>query len=144
MGTTALIIIALVSYSLFEIFSAQSGGKIDANLSASIFNGIGFILPIGIYLLYNLIQGRETITTTSKGVIFSIIAGISIAIFSIALVKIFEKGGNLSFVVPLVYGGSIILTGIIGYLWLGEKISTQHLIGLIIATIGIMTIALSK
>jgi uncharacterized membrane protein len=138
------IIVATIFYSLFQIFSGQSSGKIDANLSASIFNGIGAMIPLVVYLIYNMIRNHESVPTTSKGIVYSVIAGLAIAVFSIALVKSFEKGANISFVIPLVYGGSIVLTSIISNFWLSEKISNWHLIGLGLIAAGFVTIIISK
>jgi len=76
--------------------------------------------------------------------IFSVIAGIAIAIFSVVFVKLFEKGGNMSFVIPLVYGGSIVLTSIVSHVWLSEKISLWNLVGLVVISFGFLIIVTSK
>ncbi len=144
METSLFVVIALVSYSMFEIFSSQAGGKIDANLSSSIFNGLGIVIPLGSYVIYNILKRQETLPSTPKGIIFSVIAGIAIAIFSIVFVKIFEKGGNVSFVIPLIYGGSIVLTSIISRVWLNEKISLGNIVGLVLISLGFLIIVVSK
>ena len=123
-------IIALIFYTLFQVFIGQSGGKIDANLSAFIFNGLGAVIPISLYLLYKVSKKTSTIPTTKIGVLYSVLGGVAIAIFSIALVKAFEKGGNVSLIIPLVYGGSIVLATLIGRLGYGEKVDPWHLFGL--------------
>jgi uncharacterized membrane protein len=143
MESILFIIIALVFYALFQIFTGQAGGQIDAFLSAFIFNGLGALLPIGIYIIYNMLSNNETVASTSKGITYSIYAGLAIAIFSVALVKSLEKW-DVSFVIPLVYGGSIVLAAIIGKLWLGEKISPLHFSGLVLISIGFATIVISK
>ena len=137
-------IIALVFYTLFQVFIGQSGGKIDANLSAFIFNGLGALIPITIYILYKLSRKANIVPSTKIGVIYSILGGIAIAIFSIALVKAFEKGGNISLIIPLVYGGSIVLSALIGSIWYREKIDAWHLLGLVLITLGFIVIVLAK
>lgn len=144
METILFIIVAIVSYAIYGIFSSQAGGKLDANLSSSIFNGLGMVVPLGSYVVYNIIKNNKTIPTTTRGIIFSVIAGIAIAIFSVVFVKLFEKGGNVSFIVPLVYGGSIVLTAIISRMWLGEKISMWNFVGLVLISLGFLTIVISK
>lgn len=137
-------IIALVFYTLFQVFIGQSGGKIDANLSAFIFNGLGAIIPISLFFLYRLGKKAGTIPTTKMGVVYSVLGGIAIAIFSVALVKAFEKGGNISLVIPLVYGGSIVLAAIVGRMGFGEKIGGWHLFGLVLITLGFVVIVIAN
>lgn len=137
-------IIALVFYTLFQVFIGQSGGKIDANLSAFIFNGLGAIIPITLYFLYKLSKKTSAVPSTKMGVIYSVLGGVAIAIFSIALVKAFEKGGNISLVIPLVYGGSIVLSALIGSIWFEEKVDAWHLLGLVLISLGFVVIVLAN
>jgi len=137
-------IIALVFYTLFQVFIGQSGGKIDANLSAFIFNGLGAIIPISLYFLYKFSKNTSTLPTTKTGVTYSILGGLAIAVFSIALVKAFEKGGNVSLIIPLVYGGSIVLAALIGRLGYGEKVGAWHLFGLALISLGFVVIVLAN
>jgi uncharacterized membrane protein len=143
MGLLLLIILATVSYTLFDLFAALAGNKIDSNISATIFNGIGTVFPIATYLIVRFHQQSKIITSSKFGILYSIFAGISIAIFSILLIKIYEKGG-LSYVVPLIYGGSIVLASIIGILFLKEQTSIMQIIGIIVVAVGISLIVISK
>lgn len=126
------------------MFIGQSGGKIDANLSAFIFNGLGAIIPISLYFLYKFNKKANAVPTTKMGVIYSLLGGIAIAVFSIALVKAFEKGGNVSLVIPLVYGGSIVLAALIGRLGYGEKLDPWHFFGLVLISLGFVVIVLAN
>ncbi len=40
MGLLLLIILAIIFYTLFDIFASRASGKMDANLSSVIFNSI--------------------------------------------------------------------------------------------------------
>lgn len=143
MSLIVLIIIATILYTLFEIFASRAGNKIDANLSSVIFNSLGAILPLVIYAFYKLSKGTKLITTTNPGIIYSILAGIAIALFSIFLIKIFEKGG-LAYVVPLIYGGTVALTSLTGWLIFKESVSGLQILGTTIVVIGIGLIIFSK
>ena len=137
-------IIALIFYTLFQVCIGRTGGEIDANLSAFIFNGLGAIIPITFYFLYRLSKKVSTVPTTKMGVVYSVLGGVAIAVFSIALVKAFEKGGNVSLVIPLVYGGSIVLAALIGSLGYGEKVDPWHMLGLVLISLGFVVIVLAN
>jgi uncharacterized membrane protein len=142
-GIIFLIILATIFYTLFDIFASKASGKMDANLSSVLFNGIGAILPLVIYGYLKLDKKVGLIPTTTSGITNSLLAGVSIAIFSILLIKIFEKGG-LSYVVPLIYGGSILLASLFGWLVFKESVSTIQLIGIFIILLGIGIVIYSK
>lgn len=143
MSLILLIILATIFYTLFQIFSSRAGNKIDANLSAVIFNGLGVALPLVIYAFYKFTKGVKLIATTSSGIIYSVLAGIAIALFSVLLIKIFEKGG-LAYVIPLIYGGTIALASLTGWLFFKESVSGLQLLGIVVAIIGIVLIIFSK
>jgi uncharacterized membrane protein len=138
-----LITLATILYTLFDIFASRAGNKIDANLSTIIFNGLGAIVPLVIYSYYKISNGTKLIATTSSGIIYSILAGVAISFFSILLIKIFEKGG-LAYVTPLIYGGTIALASLAGWLLFEESVSGLQLLGIVIIIIGITLVIISK
>ena len=143
MSLIVLIILATILYTLFDIFASKASSRIDANLSSVIFNGLGAILPLVIYVFYKFSKGARLVTTTSSGIIYSILAGVAIAGFSILLIKIFEKGG-LAYVVPLIYGGTIVLASLTGWLIFKESVSGLQILGIAVVVIGIGLIVFSK
>ena len=142
MGLLALIILATIFYTLFDVFASKAGNKIDASYSSFLFNGVGASIPL-IVFFYLKSKGAEIIPTTKEGILYSILAGVAIAIFSILLITIFQKGG-LSYVVPLIYGGTIILASVIGYLFLREQVSGLQWLGIVVITVGIALVIISK
>ncbi len=142
MSLLILILLATVFYTLFDIFASRAGGKVDANLSSVLFNSIGAILPLIIYF-YLKSKKTDLLPTTTSGIVASLAAGVSIALFSILLIKIFEKGG-LAYVIPLIYGGSILLASLTGWLIFKESVSTLQLIGVFVIVVGIGLVIYSK
>jgi transporter family protein len=138
-----LIILAILSYAAFEIFSARAGGSIDANLSSIVFNGLGVLVPLVFYVFMKM-TGERLIDTTSRGMWSSLLAGIAIAVFSVSLIKIFEKGGELSYVIPLIYGGSIIIAAAYGIMVLKDDVTPLSIVGIVLITLGIGVIIASK
>lgn len=143
MSLIVLIILATILYTLFDIFASKASNEIDANLSSVIFNGLGAILPLVIYVFYKFSKGAKLVTTTSSGITYSVLAGVAIAGFSILLIKIFEKGG-LAYVVPLIYGGTVVLASLNGWLIFKESVSGLQILGIAVVVIGIGLIVFSK
>lgn len=138
-----LIILATIFYALFGIFTSRASGAIDANLSAVIFNGLGSVIPLLTYIFLKFIKGTKLIAISVPGIIYSILAGVAIAIFSVLLVKIFEKGG-LAYVMPLIYGGIVVLGSLSGWLIFKESVSFLQIIGIAVIIVGIIIVIISK
>jgi transporter family protein len=143
MSLLALIALATISYALFDIFASRAGNAIDANLSSVIFNGLGMFLPLVLYIFYKSVQGTQLIATTTSGIVYSLLAGVSIAAFSVLLIKIFEQG-DLAYVVPLIYGGAIVLTALVGWAVYQESISWLQAFGILVVVVGVAIIVVSK
>ena len=142
MALIILIGLAIIFYTLFDVFASRAGNKIDANLSSVIFNGIGALIPLAVYFWLKT-KNTTLIATNKSGLLYSLMAGISIAVFSILLIKIFEKGG-LSYVVPLIYGGSLALAAFIGWTIYREPFSLLQLAGVLVILLGIVLIIISE
>jgi|ERR1035437_10571781 uncharacterized membrane protein len=138
-----LIILATIFYTLFDIFASKAGNRVDANLSSVIFNALGALIPLAVYAYLKFAKGAKLIATSSSGVMYSLLAGISIAIFSILLIKTFEKGG-LAYVIPLIYGGSVALASLAGWLIFRESVSALQMVGIAVIIVGIILVIVAK
>ena len=143
MTLVILIILATVFYTLFDLFASRAGLSIDPNLSSVIFNGIGALIPLVVYGIYKYEKGAPIMATTKNGVLYSLLAGISIAVFSILLITIFEKG-EVSYVVPVIYGGTIALASLFGWLFFKEIITPLEATGIAVILIGVFMIIWAK
>ena len=141
MSTTALLVLATLVYAAFGIFASQAGGRIDAKLSSGILNGIGAVLPFALWQLQRMTRGG-LIASSPSGLVFSILAGLAVGVFSIVLVTLYARGGELSFVFPVIYGGAIALTAVIGWVALGDAFTWTRLAGVVGIVIGIGLLAL--
>ena len=134
--------LAIVVYALFGTFNAQAGGRIDAAVSSSIFNGLAAIIALGVVVVQRL-SGEPQVVVRASGVIYSVLAGIAVGVFSIVLIRIYGRGGQLSFVFPMIYGGAIALTAIIGWLVLRDDVSVLRVAAVCLIVAGIGLLALS-
>lgn len=143
MSTLALVIIATLGYAGFQFFSAKAGGKIDGGLVPVIVNVCAVIVPLA-FLLTRAANKAHFLPTQRSGLVYAILAGVSIAAFALAFHKIFQHGGNLSYISPLVFGGSIALASVLSIIFLKESLSLYHVIGTILVLTGIVFISVAK
>lgn len=136
-----LILIAIVLYTAFDLFVAKAGGKINDSLASAIFNGLGALVPLVIYMV---MKNQSKNNFTKEGIVYSVLAGVSIAIFSIILVNIFSRAENVSFVLPAIYGGTVVLGALAGVVVFKEQLNTLTTIGLVITIIGLGLIVYSR
>lgn len=136
-----MLIIASVLYTLFNLFVAKAGGKLNDNLAAAIFNGLGAIIP---FLIYVFVKNKNGTETTTSGLVYSILAGITIALVSVILVNIFARAENVSFVLPFVFGGTVVLGSIAGVFIFKESLSPMGIVGVTFVALGIGLLVYSK
>ena len=139
MPLVALILFCTLFYSLFDIFAGLAGGKVDNWLAAILYNGVGTVIPIVVYFI-----SKSKGKTTTSGIVFAGLAGIAILLFSVILARIFNRGGNLAYVIPVIYGGAIVLSSLFGWLYLKEKVSSLQALGIVFVVIGVVCIVISK
>lgn len=136
-----LLVSATILYVLFDLFVAKAGGKLNDNLAATIFNGLGAAVPLAIYMAT---KSKNNTETTSAGIIYSLLAGVAIAIFSIILINLFARAENVSFVLPTIYGGTVVLGSLAGIFIFKESISPMGIIGVILTVLGIGLLVYSR
>lgn len=141
MTVIILLIAAIILYTLFDLFVAKAGGKLNDNLAATIFNGIGALVPL---VIYAALKSKNAVETTPQGIFYSVLAGVSIAIFSIILVNLFARAENVSFILPAIYGGTVVLGALAGLFVFKESISTVGVLGLVLVSIGLGLLVYSR
>ncbi len=145
MSVPVLTAISVVLYAMFAFFLSRMGGRINANLGSAIFTGLGMVIPLAYYLWERVAKSTELTATTSAGLLYSILAGIAIAIWNVIIIVIFAKGGSTGYVFPITYGlGAIAIPTIISWLVLKESIGAWQGFGLALVVIGIAIIAFSQ
>ncbi len=139
MPLIVLILLCTLFYTLFAIFAGLAGGKVDNWLAAILYNGIGTVIPFAVYIM-----SRTKGKTTASGIFFAGLAGIGIFLFSVILARVFNRGGNLAYVIPVVYGGAIALSSLFGWLALKEKVSGIQAAGIVFIIAGVACVAYAK
>ncbi len=136
-----LVLLATVAYAVFLVGISRAALFADSNLVAAIVNALGTFVPLGLFLYSGATFAGEN---NAKGIVWALVAGIGVAIFIMALSRAFSIGGNVGFVTPLVYGGSIALATIVGWLVYKEQISPWQFAGLLLVGAGIGCIVYAR
>ncbi len=125
------IALATLFYSAFIIVNTIAARVIDPVFAAAVVTAVSAVIPVVIALR------MQTLTLTPlQGVWAAIAAGICIALYSIFLNRAFaaEKVGV---VVPIIYGGSLVITTLLSLVIFRERIGTLQAVGLVVMTVGI-------
>ena len=134
------IILATLFYSAALLLSAPANRLMDTNTVVAITNILATIIPVGIVLPFLKIS---TLTQNKYGVLYSIAAGVCIAFFGLALAKSFSIN-RVGIITPIVFGGTILITSVIGTIIFKEKISLIQMYGLGFVFLGIILVAYAQ
>lgn len=121
------------------MFGAGASRAMNSNFVASIVNTVSAIIPIAIVIP---LLGKKGFAYDKFGIVMAILGGISVALFVMTINKSFQVN-KVALVSPLVFGGAIFLSAILSFLIFKEKLSTIHIIGLVILAVGLLTIIYS-
>lgn len=138
-----LMALAVVCYTIFITFVSRAAGRVDDGLGGFIYNGLGAIVPLAIFAAMKIGHSKNILPTTKNGVVYSLIAGVAIGLFTLVMMRIFQKG-SLGYVMPVVYGGAVLLSTVAGWLFFDGKINTLQVAGLLLVVTGIILVGVSK
>lgn len=133
--TIVLLILAMAVLALADFSIKQSAGRISSSLGTLIYAAAALVIPL-VWVIWT--QRRDGIEVTASGIAWSVATGLFFSVFTGLLFLLFAAGANLSFVVPIVRAGGLTLAAVIGVLLLGEHLTVQHMVGLILAVAGIV------
>jgi len=128
-------LVAALAYGLHNIFTKIAAGHVSDALGGFILE-ITASLCILSYIVF-LVFNHESFNVNSRGVIFSIFAGICVGVGTVLYFYIFSHGGELSIAGPLVISGGVMLMAIAGIIFFKEKISFIKIAGIVSCIIGL-------
>lgn len=134
------ILVAMVFYTAALMFIALASRKIDGTIVTGIGNILSAIIPVAFAIP---LLNKNLFVTQKTPLIYTVLAGICIAIFGIALSKSFAVN-KVAIVSPIVFGGAIFLTAIISSVFLKEKIGMVQGIGLFFVMVGLSLVIYSR
>src|SRR5258708_7698232 len=129
-------ILTISAYAGLDFFIKRMSGKIDDFLGMMILTSVA-VLPSVIMLLLFKFPNKKMIVT-SNGIMYAALGGIALGIGTLAFLKLFDSGINLSLASPLVRIVILIATTSLGLFVLREVVSTKEWVGLALAFLGLL------
>ena len=134
------IILALLFYSAAIMFGAYASRNANSNLVSAVMNILSAVIPIAVVIP---ILSKKLIGDSRLGILYAAIAGVAIALFTMALNKSYSVN-KVAIVAPIVFGGAIFLSAILSNIFFKEKIGLLQGLGLGFLGIGLILIIYAR
>lgn len=134
----------MFSYSGLLIAMARASQGINSNIVGAIINGLGALVPIGLFIFYASARLAPPSPNAVSGFSWALFGGLCLVIFTLSITLLFALGEDVSFVTPLIYGFAILSSSAIAVLFFSERPSLSLIAGLILIALGMALIGYSK
>lgn len=128
-------LLTILSYASFDFFIKKTAGKINDYI------GIISILLVAIIpsvIMLIIVRFPKKVLVTQDGLMHAGLAGLALGIGTIAFLKLFDSGVELSLASPLVRIGIMITTTALGLFILREVIEPREWLGVGLALLGVI------
>ena len=129
----------LFFFGLYNFFIKVSAGHIHEILGAVILQAVALLLG-GVALAFLKLKGN-ILESSGKGLLFAVLAGLSVGLAEIVSFYAFSKGTPATVGIPVIVGGTVIVGAILGIIFLKEQLYWQHYLGIIFIMMGIIILA---
>lgn len=133
-------ILAVLAYSLAVLIGASASRNANTNLVSAVNTLVSALIP---FIIVVPILAKKTFQTQKYGIIMAALSGIVVSLFVLSLNKSFTLN-KVGIVTPVVYGGTIFLTTILGYFVFKEKLSLIEGLGLALVLAGLAVIIYAR
>lgn len=123
---------AILFTGISDIFRKLGSSIKDPFLANALFQTGSFLTGMILYLLFS----RRTQFESRAGV-FAFVGGALICTFTLLSFKALSTGPGVAVVMPVLRIGGIVLTVLLGILFLRERLNAQTLVGLVFSIVGI-------
>jgi len=130
---------AIGSGAVSDLFRKLGSNLRDPFLSNLIFQVGSLSTAVLLYLLFS-----RKIEGNSQGILYALIGGILISIFTTFSFKALAGGPDVSTVIPVIRVGVVLLVVILGVVLFKDKLTWNLVTGVILATIGVFLISMNK
>lgn len=139
MNWIILAVLTAFCFGLYNFFIKVASGSINQIAGAVILQIVAALVG-GILLIYMKLS-NQVLDVTSKGIYYSVLAGIAVGLAEILTFIVFSKNIPASVGTPIIIGGSILITALLGIFFLKESLSFIQYVAvfMIIAGVGILS-----
>ncbi len=139
MNWLGLALATAIAFGAYNVFMKLGAGKIDHVLGAVVLQVVAAVL--GATYAVMLKVGGRTLEVTRTGVVYAALAGVAVGLAEILTFLVFARGAPASWATPIIMGGAILLTSVLGIALLKERLGLPQALGIVLITIGIALIS---
>ena len=134
------ILVAMLLYTATTLLGAYASRHADGGLISAIMNIMSAVLPIAIIIPY---VSKINLQDSKYGIIAAIFAGVTIALFTLAINKSYSVN-KVGIVAPIVFGGAIFLSTLLSTILFKEKVSMVQGLGLTLLGFGFIVVTYAR
>jgi len=135
-------LLCALSYALYNLSIKKASSSIDHLLGGVFLQIVAAILGTILFVSKSILYGQSasSIVTRKSGIIWSIVAGITVGVAEILSFYVSSRGVQAMQSIPIIVGGSVLFGTLLGRIWLKEIISLRGWIGVTLISAGIILI----
>ncbi len=134
-----LALLTALCLALYNFFIKLAANHVSAAVGAVVLQLVA--AGLGAMWLVKLKLQGEPLNITGKGLMLSVVAGLGVGLAEILTFVVFQRGVDSSVGTPVIVGGSVLLTAVLGVLVLCEGLSMPQAGGLLLIVVGIALLA---
>jgi len=139
MNWLPLALLTAMCLALYNFFIKLAAGHLAPAAGAVVLQLVAAVLG-GLWLLWLKTQGQP-VALTGKGVGLAALAGLGVGLAEVLTFIVFQRGVTASVGTPVIVGGSVLLTAVLGLVVLREALTLPQVGGLLLIVAGIALLA---
>ena len=134
-----LALLTALCLALYNFFIKLASNHVSPAVGAVVLQLVAAALG-GVWLLKLMLQGHP-LALSGKGLGMAALAGLGVGLAEILTFVVFQRGVNSSVGTPVIVGGSVMLTAVLGLVVLRETLTFSQAGGLLFIVVGIALLA---
>ena len=134
-----LALLTALCLALYNFFIKLASNHVSPAVGAVVLQLVAAALG-GVWLLKMMLQ-RQPLALSGKGLGLAALAGLGVGMAEILTFVVFQRGVNSSVGTPVIVGGSVLLTAVLGLVVLRETLTFSQAGGLLFIGVGIALLA---
>lgn len=134
-----LALLTALCLALYSFFIKLASGHLAPAVGAVVLQVVAAAL--GAAWLFKLKLQGQSIASTKTGLVLAAVAGLGVGLAEILTFVVFQRGVPSSVGTPVIVGGSVLLTAVLGLVILRESLTIAQVGGLICIVVGIALLA---
>ena len=139
MNWLPLALLTALCLALYNFFIKLASNHVPAAAGAVVLQLVAAALGAA-WLLKLKLEGQP-IPVTAKGLGLAALAGLGVGLAEILTFIVFQRGVNSSVGTPVIVGGSVLFTAVLGLVVLREALTVPQAGGLLLIVVGIALLA---